>query len=89
MSSDSVSLFQIGFKMENNSKIAVDKQLPLILDICAHKNQERALRNQLENRKSLERKPSRKRRKKNSNVNDPEKLHKKSYTRITFVLQRF
>lgn len=64
VSSDSVSLFQIGFKMENNSKIAVDKQLPLILDICAHKNQERALRNQLEDRKSLERKPSRKRRKK-------------------------
>lgn len=73
VSSDSVSLFQIGFKMENESKFAVDKQLPMILDICAHKSQEKALRDQLANRKSLEGRPSRKRRKKNSGVNDPEK----------------
>lgn len=89
VSSDSVSLFQIGFKMENNSKIAVDKQLPLILDICAHKNQERALRNQLENRKSLERKPSRKRRKKNSNVNDPEKLLKSRIHELSLSYKDF
>ncbi|CAI1615547.1 hypothetical protein SEUBUCD646_0L03000 [Saccharomyces eubayanus] len=76
VSSDSVSLLQVGFATQNSSREVVDDRLPLILDICAHKNQEKNLKEQLANRKSLETRPPRKKRKKHSDASDDEKLLK-------------
>lgn len=89
VSSDSISLFQIGFTMEENSKSDFDKQLSLILKICAHKNQETNLRKQLANHKSQEGRPLRKRRKKSSSASDPGKLLKNRVHELSLSYKDF
>ncbi|CAI4046883.1 hypothetical protein N7582_003924 [Saccharomyces uvarum] len=89
VSSDSVSLLQIGFATQIKSGGAVGSRLPLILDICAHKNQERNLKEQLANRKSLETEPPRKKRKKHSDTSDDEKLIKTRIRELSLSYKDF